>query len=189
MQRRKLLEALARYGEHYPEEYATVERFTALLDGHPNCFERDCWAGHITGSAWLVDPTRSQLLMTHHRKLNMWLQLGGHSDGETDTLGVAKREALEESGLPVDVLSDEIFDIDIHKIPPRKDDPAHEHFDIRFMLQAQRDDFVVSAESIDLAWVLIEELESYTNEESILRMRRKWRAQSLSLGLKSMCGL
>ena len=186
MQRRKLLEALARYGEHYPEEYETVERFTALLDGHPSCFERDCWAGHITGSAWLVDPTRTQLLLTHHRKLNMWLQLGGHSDGEMDTVGVAKREALEESGLPVEVLSDEIFDIDIHKIPSRKDDPAHEHFDIRFMLQAQHDDFVVSAESIELAWVLIEQLESHTNEESILRMRRKWRAQSLSLGLKSM---
>ena len=180
MQRRKLLEALARYGERYPEEYATVERFTTLLNGHPNCFERDCWAGHITGSAWLVDPTQSQLLLTHHRKLNMWLQLGGHSDGETDTAAVAKREALEESGLPVHILSDEIFDIDIHKIPARKDDPAHEHFDIRFTLQTERDDFVVSAESIDLAWVPIEQLESYTNEESILRMRRKWRAQSPS---------
>ena len=111
------------------------------------------------------------------------LQLGGHSDGEMDTVGVAKREALEESGLPVKVLSDQIFDIDIHKIPSRKDDPAHEHFDIRFMLQAQRDDFVVSAESVELAWVLIEQLESYTNEELILRMRRKWRAQSLPTAL------
>ena len=52
MQRRKLLEALARYGGT-AKEYETVKRFTALLDGHPNCFERDCWAGHITGSAWL----------------------------------------------------------------------------------------------------------------------------------------
>ena len=93
MQRRKLLEALARYGEHYPKEYETVKRFTALLDGHPNCFERDCWAGHITGSAWLVDPTRTQLLLTHHRKLDMWLQLGGHSDGEMDTVGRQARSA------------------------------------------------------------------------------------------------
>jgi 8-oxo-dGTP pyrophosphatase MutT (NUDIX family) len=105
----------------------------------------------------------------------MWLQLGGHSDGETDTAAVAKREALEESGLPVSLISDEIFDIDVHEIPARKDDPAHEHFDIRYMLQAQHNDFVVSAESIDLAWVSIEQLESYTDEESILRMRRKWR--------------
>ena len=175
MQRRKLQEALARYAQRHPDERATVIRFTALLNDHPTCFERDCWPGHITGSAWLVDTSGTQLLLTHHRKLNMWLQLGGHSDGETDTAAVAKREALEESGLPVSLISDEIFDIDVHKIPARKDDPAHEHFDIRYMLQAQHNDFVVSAESIDLAWVSIEQLESYTDEESILRMRGKWR--------------
>lgn len=175
MQRRKLQEALARYVQCYPDEQATVIRFTALLNDHPTCFERDCWLGHITGSAWLVDTSGTQLLLTHHRKLNMWLQLGGHSDGETDIAAVAKREALEESGLPLSLISDEIFDIDVHEIPARKDDPAHEHFDIRYMLQAQHNDFVVSAESIDLAWVSIEQLESYTDEESILRMRRKWR--------------
>ena len=175
MQRRKLQEALARYAQRHPDEQATVIRFTALLNDHPTCFERDCWPGHITGSAWLVDTSGTQLLLTHHRKLNMWLQLGGHSDGETDTAAVAKREALEESGLPVSLISDEIFDIDVHEIPARKDDPAHEHFDIRYMLQAQHNDFVVSAESIDLAWVSIEQLESNTDEESILRMRGKWR--------------
>ena len=175
MQRRKLQEALARYAQRHPDEQATVIRVTALLNDHPTCFERDCWPGHITGSAWLVDTSGTQLLLTHHRKLNMWLQLGGHSDGETDTAAVAKREALEESGLPVSLISDEIFDIDVHEIPARKDDPAHEHFDIRYMLQAQHNDFVVSAESIDLAGVSIEPLESYTDEESILRMRRKWR--------------
>ena len=175
MQRRKLQEALARYVQRHPDEQATVIRFTALLNDHPTCFERDCWPGHITGSAWLVDTSGTQLLLTHHRKLNVWLQLGGHSDGETDTAAVAKREALEESGLPVSLISDEIFDIDVHEIPARKDDPAHEHFDIRYMLQAQHNDFVVSAESIDLAGVSIEQLESYTDEESILRMRRKWR--------------
>ena len=175
MQRRKLQEALARYAQRHPDEQATVIRFTALLNDHPTCFERDCWPGHITGSAWLVDTSGTQLLLSHHRKLNMWLQLGGHSDGETNTAAVAKREAEEESGLPLRLIGDEIFDIDVHEIPARKDDPAHEHFDIRYMLQAQHKDFVVSAESIDLAWVSIEQLESYTDEESILRMRRKWR--------------
>ena len=180
MHRRNLLEAIDSYSARYPQEVGVVERFKELVKNHADCFDRDCWHGHITGSAWLVSPDQQRVLLTHHRKLNMWLQLGGHSDGETDTAAVAKREALEESGLPVHILSDEIFDIDIHKIPARKDDPAHEHFDIRFTLQTERDDFVVSAESIDLAWVPIEQLESYTNEESILRMRRKWRAQSPS---------
>ena len=81
MHRRNLLEALTRYAHRHPDEQSTVARFNRLLEDHPNCFERDCWAGHITGSAWLLDPSQSKLLLTHHRKLNMWLQLGGHSDG------------------------------------------------------------------------------------------------------------
>ena len=158
MHRRNLLEALTRYAQRHPDEQPTVDRFSRLLEGHPNCFERDCWAGHITGSAWLLDPSQSKLLLTHHRKLNMWLQLGGHSDGDPDTAAVAKREAEEESGLPVTLVSSEIFDIDV-----------------RFQLLAQREDFVVSAESIDLAWVPLNALQQYTDEESILRMQRKWR--------------
>lgn len=174
MHRRNLLEALTRYAQRHPDEQSTVARFNRLLADHPNCFERDCWAGHITGSAWLIDPSQSKLLLTHHRKLNMWLQLGGHSDGDPDTAAVAKREAEEESGLPVTLLSNEIFDIDVHAIPARKDDPGHEHFDVRFQLRAQHEDFVVSAESIDLAWVPLVDLQQYTKEESILRMQRKW---------------
>ena len=177
MHRRNLLEALNRYAKRHPDELSTVERFNRLLEDHPNCFERDCWAGHITGSAWLLDPSQSKLLLTHHRKLNMWLQLGGHSDGDADTAAVAKREAEEESGLPVTLVSAEIFDIDVHAIPARKDDPEHEHFDVRFQLLAERDDFVVSEESIDLAWVPLADLKQYTDEESILRMQRKWMAQ------------
>jgi 8-oxo-dGTP pyrophosphatase MutT (NUDIX family) len=107
----------------------------------------------------------------------MWLQLGGHSDGDPDTAAVAKREAEEESGLPVTLVSSEIFDIDVHAIPASKEDPQHEHFDVRFQLLAQREDFVVSAESIDLAWVPLNALQQYTDEESILRMQRKWRLQ------------
>ncbi|HCG71068.1 MAG TPA: NUDIX hydrolase [Gammaproteobacteria bacterium] len=177
MHRRNLQDALNRYARRYPKEQGVIERFHCLLNEHPNCFERDCWHGHVTGSAWLLDPSQSQLLLTHHRKLDMWLQLGGHSDGDPDTAAVAKREALEESGLPVQLVSREILDIDIHTIPARKDDPSHEHFDVRFALQADSLEFIVSSESIDLAWVPMSDLESLTTEESILRMRRKWLAE------------
>ena len=100
MHRRNLLEALTRYAIRHPDEQSTVDRFSRLLEDHPNCFERDCWAGHITGSAWLLNPSQSKLLLTHHRKLNMWLQLGGHSDGDPDTAAVAKREAEESPASP-----------------------------------------------------------------------------------------
>jgi 8-oxo-dGTP pyrophosphatase MutT (NUDIX family) len=175
MHRRNLLAAIDQYARRYPEEAAVVQRFTALVENHENCFQRDCWHGHITGSAWLVSPNRQELLLTHHRKLNMWLQLGGHSDGESNTQQVALREAREESGLAVELLDTQIFDLDVHEIPARKTDPAHYHFDVRYQIQAASDQFQVSEESLALAWVKIDELERYTEEESILRMRKKWR--------------
>ena len=99
-----LVSQLERYARRFPEEMTVVERFQELLARYPNCFERDCWAGHVTGSAWLVDPSGRDVLLTHHRKLGIWLQLGGHSDGDPETAAVALREAEEESGLEVELL-------------------------------------------------------------------------------------
>jgi 8-oxo-dGTP pyrophosphatase MutT (NUDIX family) len=175
MHRSNLLAQLEEYRSRYPNEQLCIQRFVDLIEAEPNCFERDCWVpGHITGSAWLVDARHSRLLLTHHRKLNIWVQLGGHSDGDANTPEVALREAQEESGLPVRPLAATIFDLDIHEIPARKSDPAHYHFDVRYVFVTEHDDFLLSDESHELAWVAIEELETKTQEVSILRMRDKW---------------
>ncbi len=137
--------------------------------------------GHLTGSAWVVsDGVGSPaVLLTHHRKLDRWLQLGGHSDGDADLPGVALREAREESGVApfVPPGSDRwrLFDIDVHAIPARGDVPAHEHYDLRFLFFADREQPVtVSDESHDVAWISLQALEEYTDEPSMLRMRGKW---------------
>ena len=174
MHRRKLLGLLDQYAATYPAEEQVIRRFVDFVQDEPRCFERDCWRGHVTGSAWLLDQNLQRLLLTHHKKLDMWLQLGGHSDGESDTPLVAMREAEEESGVVVQLLRPQILDIDIHEIPARKSDPAHYHFDVRFCFQAQSDDVAVSDESNDLAWIEISAIERFTQEESILRMRDKW---------------
>lgn len=180
MNRQPLLDLLDEYGRRHPAEHATTHRFREFVREHRRCFERDLWAGHVTGSAWLVDGSGQRVLLTHHRKLGRWLQLGGHSDGDSRPLEVAMQEAREESGLDVSPLSRWIFDLDIHEIPARKQDPAHFHYDVRFALQVRAgEDFRVSAESLDLAWVPIDELERFTDEASMLRMARKWRAAGL----------
>lgn len=171
------------YYSRYPEERAVVDRFIALLSDHADCFERHHFApGHITGSAWLVDASGEHVLLTHHRKLGAWLQLGGHSDGDPDTAAVARREAEEESGLAVELLSHGILDVDVHEIPARKSDPAHLHFDVRFAFVSRSDrNYVVSDESHDLAWVPVDGMHGFTGEESILRMTRKWQAVGRSI--------
>lgn len=172
-----LREQLADYRRRHPVEMEVVGRFEQLLDSHPGCFDRDCWAGHVTGSAWLVDARGTDVLLTHHRKLDIWVQLGGHSDGDPDTPAVARREAEEESGLVVEPALPGIFDLDIHMIPARRSDPEHLHFDVRyaFVTRSGRN-YRVSEESHDLAWVPVEELHRYSREESMLRMGRKWLA-------------
>jgi 8-oxo-dGTP pyrophosphatase MutT (NUDIX family) len=170
-----LLESLAEYAVRYPGESDTVERFTAFLVGEPRCFERDCFSGHVTGSAWLVNVASTHVLLTHHRKLNRWLQLGGHSDGDHDLLRVACREAVEESGLAVVPALNSLFDIDIHPIPARRGDPAHLHYDARFALRVvDSERYRLSDESHALRWVAIRDLATVTTEPSMLRMAGKW---------------
>ena len=174
MHRRRLKALLAAYRERWPQEAATVARFEAFVDSQADCFHRSCRVGHITGSAWLVDIAGERVLLAHHRKLGRWLQPGGHSDGDPDSLAVALREAREESRLEVHALDDAIFDIDVHRIPARGHEPAHLHFDARFLVQAKHDRFRVSDESHALAWVPAVGLGALTDEESVLRMARKW---------------
>ena len=175
MHRNKLIDDLEDYRTRHPGEAATADRFADFVRGHRRCFHRDCLPGHVTASAWLVDPGGGRALLTHHRKLNRWLQPGGHCDGDPDTLRTALREAAEESGLTVEACSDAPLDIDIHAIPARAAEPAHYHFDVRYALQAKSNDFVVGEESHALAWVGFADLGDYTREASIARMLAKWR--------------
>ena len=178
MGRSALRERLRAYRARHSEESATVSRFDAFVATHEDCFHRSCRPGHVTGSAWVVDPSGLRVLLTHHRKLGRWLQLGGHCDGDPDTLAVALREAREESGLAVRALDGDIFDLDVHLIPARFREPAHRHFDVRHLVTVDGDRFRVSDESHALRWVPVAAVHELTGEESILRMARKWRARA-----------
>lgn len=163
------------YGDRWPEEASTLNSFITFIESYPDCFKRSNDYGHVTGSAWLVDPSGNLVLLTHHKKLNAWVQLGGHADGECNILSVAVREAREESGIhSIEVVSPEIFDIDIHTIPPAGDVNAHLHFDVRYALRAHHINHIKSDESHELVWVDVTAIDSYTSEESMLRMAQKW---------------
>lgn len=176
MHRNDLLTKLRNYLERWPDEQPMADRLILFVEENPDCFERSLQIGHITGSAWVVNKAGTHVLLTHHRKLDMWLQLGGHADGNHDIIDAARQEAVEESGIEqFELFSPEIFDIDIHEIPARKNEPAHDHHDVRFVFQCiGTEDYMVSGESHDLAWVDLRNLENYTTEESMLRMRNKW---------------
>ena len=176
MDRSALLELLASYTTPFQEEAAFVPRFISLIGNFPNCFSRRLRSGHVTGSAWVVSPDKHKAVLLHHKKLNRWLQPGGHADGEEDIRKVAGKELEEETGLTAyRWLSDHIFDLDIHLIPAMNELPSHFHFDIRFL--AEGDPCIplqANVESKGVAWVGLREINSKTgNERSIQRMVEK----------------
>lgn len=175
MHRRALLSLLSAYEPSSPEDDAARERIAAFVRSHADCFERSLLEGHVTGSAWIVDASRSCCLLTHHRKLDRWLQLGGHADGDPDVLAVAMREAREESGLAsLRAVAVSIFDCDVHAIPARKAEPEHFHYDVRFLLEADAGEpLVVSEESRQLAWVALGEVAALSGDASVVRMVAK----------------
>src|SRR3569623_3007033 len=122
----RLGDALHRHAQARPGDEG-AHRCLQFLASAPGVFERTHGPGHFTGSAWLVSADGERVLLTHHRKLGLWLQLGGHADGDRDLARAALREAEEESGLPGLSIAPGIFAIDRHWIPEHKGVPAHWH--------------------------------------------------------------
>lgn len=151
---------LERFVPRDSAQAAERERMLAFVDAHPSdAHQRSLLVGHLTASALLVDRSRGAALLTHHRKLDRWLQLGGHCDGDANLAGVALRECVEESGIAELSIDPEPLDLDVHTIPARPGEPEHLHLDTRFVVFApQGARAVVSNESHALRWVAPREL-------------------------------
>ena len=183
MSRQPLLDAIAGYRDGLrrgswrhdsyveAEETAILEKFRVFIEATPDCFERSSREGHITGSALVVSSDLSEVLLTHHRKLDKWLQLGGHSDGSPATHEVAFREVEEESGLTrIAFVQASPFDFDWHDIPARQTEPAHIHYDVRFLISADRaEPLTITDESNDLRWFKVADARRVTGERSMHR--------------------
>jgi 8-oxo-dGTP pyrophosphatase MutT (NUDIX family) len=167
-----VISALERHTPYDAHEESMRVRILEFVRSHEDCFERSQKAGHVTGPAWIVNPGRTHALLTHHAKLNKWLQPGGHCGGDGDVARVALREAHEETGLAdLRLWRDAVFDVDAHQIPARGGEPAHVHYDIRYLIEAGEDSpLTVSDESHELAWVRLVKIETLNADASVLRM-------------------
>ena len=175
-----LAAALAAYAPSDPVEQAFKARMAALLAQEPRALWRDAFSpGHFTGSALATSRRHDKVLLMQHKHLRRWMQFGGHADGEPDLSKVALREAAEESGLPEHAftLHHAVLDIDIHPIPanPGKSEPAHEHFDVRYLLHL--DDATPlppNPEGLTLRWLTLDEAATLAaGERGLLRMLDK----------------
>ncbi len=179
MHREWIFKQLADYEPSEDSDREAALRAYHFIKHNPECFDRSLLKGHVTGSCWLLNFDQSKALMTYHRKLKKWIQLGGHADGEVNVLEVAMKEAKEESGiLAIQPVSDQLFDVDVHFIPPHGSDPAHFHYDFRYLFWCTDDSNPqISEESIALKWFDIDGLHPLQLEPSIQRLIRKWAAK------------
>jgi 8-oxo-dGTP pyrophosphatase MutT (NUDIX family) len=160
-------------------ERGHLERMRVLLDSDSDPFTRDRFEpGHFTASAFVLAPDDDALFFIHHRKLQRWLQPGGHVEpSDADIFFAAQREVAEEVGLQDAHLVDGfegVFDVDVHPIPARKDEPAHAHFDVRFLFRAPaRDAVAATDETLGGRWMPLAEITAASTEPSIARAVRK----------------
>jgi 8-oxo-dGTP pyrophosphatase MutT (NUDIX family) len=173
MPRRAPLEQWLR--SHVPfdaQERAHRERMLALVHAAGDPFARDHFnPGHFTASGFVLSPDGRALLLIHHRKLNRWLQPGGHVErADTDIVSAARRELLEEVGLAqLQLVGDGIFDLDVHTLPPLGRDPAHEHFDVRFLFRAPSFRLQAGSDARAARWVPLPEINEVESDRSVMR--------------------
>lgn len=177
--RRGLLDLLEAHRPFDDREARALRETSSFVRAQRDCFERTLLEGHVTGSAWVVSHDGSAVVLLHHGKLGRWLQPGGHADGDADIARVALREAQEETSLrSLRRGCSRIFDVDVHAIPARSGEPAHLHYDVRFLFYADRFETPApSDEARDALWLLLEDAGRLAPEESIRRMLRKTRGE------------
>jgi len=179
MHRYELLNLLRGHHTRFMDESGYVQRAIGYIEEHEDCFYRELWPAHVTGSAWVISPDRNRILMMHHKKHDQWFQPGGHADGDADIVRVALRETSEETGIDlsqIKLLGSNVFDVDIHRIPAIGSEPQHDHIDIRFLVEM--DDVLAvpgNDESHQVLWVSLHEVTRYNNNRSTYRMLEKTR--------------
>lgn len=176
-QRFNILNLLDLYSPSDPIECISKQKIIDFVKSNPECFNNNFVLGHVTGSALVVDKKIEFALLTHHKKLDKWLQFGGHSDGLPDVFQTARREAFEESGLldlePI-AGHEAIFDLDVHEIPAKGEIPKHFHYDVRIILSTDMgSQFKVSDESKEIKWIKLTEVYKFNNTQSVLRLVNK----------------
>jgi 8-oxo-dGTP pyrophosphatase MutT (NUDIX family) len=179
---RDVVASLERHRPSDGHEAEDLARILEFVRRHADPFNRGIAEGHLTGSALVVSATGDRVLLLHHRKLHRWLQPGGHADpGETAGETVALREALEETGIEGLTLHPDAprpLDVDVHAIPARGSEPAHEHLDLRYLVVAPASAALTlkADESNDLRWFVLDDLETLGLDPGLLRAFAKARA-------------
>ncbi|UQI48005.1 NUDIX hydrolase [Streptomyces sp. HU2014] len=155
----------------YPDQEQLRGLYLEHLAAHPDGMWKPCEAGHVTASALVIDPARGKVLLTLHRKLRMWLQMGGHCEaGDATVEAAALREATEESGIAgLTLLPGGPVRLDRHPIPA----PCNWHLDVQYAaLVPPGAAEAISDESLELRWFAYDEVGEVADDSVVQLVKR-----------------
>lgn len=172
----ELLQDLERVLAGYREQADVRRRLLELAAVGGDPFSRDHFVpGHFTASGFVLDPGGGSVLLVHHRRLDLWLQPGGHIDNEDGSIEQAsRREVVEETGVRLEDASLGIVDLDVHVVPAGRGEPTHEHFDIRFLFSASDTMMDIDRNEVkDARWVALDDVIGGAGDASVRRVAAK----------------
>lgn len=175
----QLIVLLSEYKKLHPEDAEVCDRMFELIERKPDTYftRKEFDDGHMCASAWVVNPERTHALLAHHKSLNKLMQFGGHIDAQDTTIyNAVLREVEEETGLKPALAQEDIYDVDLHDVPERpvKNEPAHKHYDVRFLIEVPfSKPNPPAGESQEIAWYTLDDITPELCEDSVLRMARK----------------
>ena len=151
------------------------------IEKNSNVYTRDNEVAHMTASSWIVNKTKTKVLMVYHNIYNSWSWTGGHMDGETDYLSVAIKEAKEETGITnlVPLNKGEIYSLEIlpvlGHIKRGKYVSCHLHFNVTYLLEASEEDelLVKPDENSGVKWIDICDVLDAVSEEDMKIVYKK----------------
>lgn len=177
-----IIGAIEAYQPFNIQEEKDKKTILSFLKEHDDAFERTNELAHMTASAWVVNTDMSRVLMAYHRIYDSWAWLGGHCDGDRDTLAVAIREVQEEAGIfDVRPLSDQIFSLEVLSVDShyKKGNyvPTHLHLNVTYLLQADEKDLlhVKEDENSNVSW--------FGLDEAIEKSSEKWFRENIYVKL------
>ena len=174
-----LRESLENYIPFNEQEEKDKEQFLRFIDTFDDVLSRDNIVGHFSASAFVVNKERNKMVVVYHLINDGWICPGGHADGNDDLLSVAVREVLEETGLKVKVLDENIYSIQSAPVKGHikhgKYVSAHLHLDVIYLMEA--DDKIPliykEDESKGVKWVSFDEAYNDTMCDFIRPIHKK----------------
>lgn len=173
--RSHLLHLLEKYEPSPSEEQPLAEMLLLLSEAGDPLSRHVFDPGHFTASGCVLAPDGESILLIHHKRLDRWLQPGGHIDpADESAMAAARREVYEETGVAVGGAESRLLDLDIHPVPEGKGEPPHRHFDLRFLFRANGETLAPAVDEVnEVAWVRFVDVEGRSVEPSLHRMAEK----------------